>query len=1034
MIKLTNQNNWMDITVPVDTTQVSVTIPYRTDKDLDVYQGTRKLGLGAEYTISGNPLLGQSVVTFVVTVPARTRLFFIRNTDEVRVTDFERAAYFEEKLLDAEFDSQIRMIQDSKMYLTTSAHIHPTDISKFTTQLPPAFANAVICVNEANDAFTYVDLSQHPELLEFLRKCKEEADRAKAEADRAAKAAAEAKTSAEYVDSVYSTFSKLAENQKAIETIAIGNKTVITFKKVFVNAATIFVSGKNVDQGRLHPEVDYKIDGINQITLARRYPPNTFISAEQYIKHDTDSTASVWNRRVIDATVGNTYAQYKDGDRTLEPRLRFEDQHYLPLFDSSTPVLLNGLPVKLDNGVIRIHTNKGDKDFSRVIAEAISQETGIVARGSTASRKLADRFADTLSMKDFGAVGDGVTDEQAVFDALEAGFTNKTISLEDKTYRVTKLPIKNKYTNGHFKIGDRIHRALFDGAPMCGGGRIAMGKDALAALPRDYDVGEFGLVVAMGAGALSECTRVKKTIAIGTNAQGNSPCSRDNIAIGEDTLRFVAARTPDYDQKQQQGTRNIAIGGNSGRFVREGSHNVSIGRNAGQCVLDGKNVTAIGSNAVGGNAPIGLSGVIENWAPFNDTDGTTAVGSEALQRVITGYNVAIGNKACRRLVVGRGNVAMGPNTLQQMENNLSFNGGIQTNVEVDGTYNHAGTTLTISLVSATSIKTGDIVGIRLLDGGSQTFQGDVCPATVVSVSGNTFTVTHPVSRQATGTAKLYWISTGASGPKSEFNTAIGGKVAINFEIGSENTVIGYASMIDAVSTDGAVSRNSAIGFRALSGTVKPTYCTALGHDALRVGMDGQVATAPIHNCTGVGAGSRISGDNQVQLGNWETTTYCFGTVQNRSDARDKIDVEDTALGIDFILGLRPVDGRWDLREAYSDTDGDVTKSVAKDGSRARKRKHHWFIAQEVKALCDKMGVEFGGYQDHKVNGGADVLTLGYDEFIPPMTKAIQDCWKRMDEMEKQTKAIQDCWKRMDEMEKQTKLAMSKIEWLTAKVK
>ena len=74
--------------------------------------------------------------------------------------------------------------------------------------------------------------------------------------------------------------------------------------------------------------------------------------------------------------------------------------------------------------------------------------------------------------------------------------------------------------------------------------------------------------------------------------------------------------------------------------------------------------------------------------------------------------------------------------------------------------------------------------------------------------------------------------------------------------------------------------------------------------------------------------------------------------------------------------------------------------VPKDGSRARTRKHHWFIAQEVKELCDKLGVDFGGYQDHSVNGGCDVKTLGYDEFIPPTVKAVQQCWMRLDELEK----------------------------------
>ena len=36
------------------------------------------------------------------------------------------------------------------------------------------------------------------------------------------------------------------------------------------------------------------------------------------------------------------------------------------------------------------------------------------------------------------------------------------------------------------------------------------------------------------------------------------------------------------------------------------------------------------------------------------------------------------------------------------------------------------------------------------------------------------------------------------------------------------------------------------------------------------------------------------------------------------------------------------------------------------------------------------GVDFGGFQDHSVNGGEDVLSLGYDELIAPLIKAVQE--------------------------------------------
>ena len=82
------------------------------------------------------------------------------------------------------------------------------------------------------------------------------------------------------------------------------------------------------------------------------------------------------------------------------------------------------------------------------------------------------------------------------------------------------------------------------------------------------------------------------------------------------------------------------------------------------------------------------------------------------------------------------------------------------------------------------------------------------------------------------------------------------------------------------------------------------------------------------------------------------------------------------------------------------------KVLEKDGSKKRSRKHQWFIAQEVKELCDRLGVDFGGYQDHSKNGGEDVLSLGYDEFIPPAVKAIQECWQRLDKLEERISKLE----------------------------
>ena len=135
-------------------------------------------------------------------------------------------------------------------------------------------------------------------------------------------------------------------------------------------------------------------------------------------------------------------------------------------------------------------------------------------------------------------------------------------------------------------------------------------------------------------------------------------------------------------------------------------------------------------------------------------------------------------------------------------------------------------------------------------------------------------------------------------------------------------------------------------------------------------------------------------DNSYSLGasgiRWSAVWAANGTIQT-SDEREKKDIVDSDLGLDFISKLRPVSFKWKVgkNEVTSEPDGldeegnQKTKIVVTpiEG----KRTHYGLIAQEVETLLD--GKDFGGFIH---DTGTDIKGLRYDQFIPVLINAIKE--------------------------------------------
>ena len=160
-------------------------------------------------------------------------------------------------------------------------------------------------------------------------------------------------------------------------------------------------------------------------------------------------------------------------------------------------------------------------------------------------------------------------------------------------------------------------------------------------------------------------------------------------------------------------------------------------------------------------------------------------------------------------------------------------------------------------------------------------------------------------------------------------------------------------------------------------------------------------------------------DNAVDLGNaggrWTSVFAVNGTIQT-SDSRLKHEVETSVLGIDFVKALRPVSYKWIEGKKVpivdgTDENGENIYRTDDDGnwvheSRAGARRHWGFIAQEVKQVVDDANVDFAGWTLADKDDPDSTQSLRYDEFIAPLTKALQEAIAKIEALETKVAALE----------------------------
>lgn len=666
------------------------------------------------------------------------------------------------------------------------------------------------------------------------------------------------------------------------------------------------------------------------------------------------------------------------------------------------------------------NTTVGGGVFVADKADKSTADNGCTVIVSTDGTRWKRVFSGMLNLHDFGYVA-SKNNALSTLNAAESAALDVVVDCLGLSIDTgNTYPQKNKYTNGKFVINGKTVDVQYQ--PIRSGiGRFISGTGAAANLKSNEWTGA-GLIV-IGEGAMEQMEKCVSSIAIGDRAQGFSKVSRDNIAIGADSLINVQAATEWYDQSRMEGTRNIGIGGNAGRGITSGYSNVSIGRNAGQGLGEGSSNIALGAGAMAGTAPVGFSGDIEVFWP-SSTSRTIAIGEAVLQTYQgRAAQTAIGANAARNTKKAEKVTAIGSAAMENLERNRAPNGGdvVWTGTEA-GTYAQSGKNITLTFPNIRGAQATYWVGIRLTSGTAQTLQNDVVPAQVVSVNGNTLIIQSSKELTATGAAELKYVySVNSTATKNEeltiiganamnkaltagYSTIIGADAALLGDNYQKTTAIGASSL-----RTGSHISTTAIGYWVIP-LASSEKCVAIGDSAGYRNVQGDFLTGKITNSIAIRYDARINGDNEIQIGTTGQTLYAPTAVNIRSDGRDKADVKPLTNGLDFVMKLKPMTGYYDRRDSYvdelfkdlpADERADKVRewwaNPIKDGSHKEDRLRHWFIAQDIAALEDEYG------RLPMVNKTNDTYTVEYETFIPVLTKAIQEMAARIETLETEMK-------------------------------
>ncbi len=198
------------------------------------------------------------------------------------------------------------------------------------------------------------------------------------------------------------------------------------------------------------------------------------------------------------------------------------------------------------------------------------------------------------------------------------------------------------------------------------------------------------------------------------------------------------------------------------------------------------------------------------------------------------------------------------------------------------------------------------------------------------------------------------------------NTSLGAFSNNDLITGNQNTAIGYYALRYATSSN----NSTGVGGQSLLNLTIGNNNTALGQDSGR-----NITTGDNNVCIGFNAQATSAAvSNEITLGNAVNSVLrCAVTsITALSDARDKKEIEELPVGLDFVNKLKPVKFVWDDRDENG-------KHDVKDFG---------FIAQDLKAAQEEINLAETLKLVYESN--PEKLEASYGKLVPILVKAIQE--------------------------------------------